>query len=179
MVIFLIVSFISTYIKCVDKTTFNDIDLICSIQIETGNSIEYYFDNFYYFIKKLWNKESIGMNILYIILFIIKLFLSALGLLYSFVNIKNLNLEYYQCSFQLLYFILYLIWLIKAIINNNDIGLAILNLLAETISLISIMIYLEIIELKFCGLNNNLKKYIEKRGNIEYEMTNLMTDNDS
>ena len=179
MVIFLIASFISTYIKCVDKTTFYDIDLLCLIQIETGNTVEYYFDNIYYFMKKLWDKDSIGMNFLYIFLFILKLFLYALALLYSFINIKNLNPEYYQCSFQLLYFIIYLIELIKAIINNDNIGLAILSLLAETVSLISTMIYLEIIELKFCGLNHNLKKHIEIRSNKEFELANLVDEDDS
>ena len=179
MMVFLIASFISTYIKCVDKATLYDIDLICSIQIETGNKIEYYFDNYFYFIKKLWDKDSIETNILYIFLFILNLFLNALGLLYSFVNIKNLNPEYYQCSYQLLYFIIFLIELIKAIINNDDIGVSVLRLLAETVSLISIMIYLEIIELKFYGLNNNLKKNIEKRSKTEYEMAHVIGDEDS
>ena len=179
MIIFLIASFISTYIKCPDMTTIYDIDLICTIKIEIGNTIEYYFDNYFYFIEKLWDKDSLGMNILYIFLFIIRLILESFGILLSFINTKNLNPEYYQCSYQLLFFIIFLIELIKAIINDDSIGISVLNLLTETISLISIMIYLEIIELKFCGLNNNLKKYIEKRGNIEYEMTNLMTDNDS
>ena len=170
MMVFLIASFISTYIKCVDKATLYDIDLICSIQIETGNKIEYYFDNYFYFIKKLWDKDSIETNILYIFLFILNLFLNALGLLYSFVNIKNLNPEYYQCSYQLLYFIIYLIELIKAIINDDNVGVSILKLLSEFLSLISIMIYLELIELRFCGLDSNLKMYIEKRGVSEYEM---------
>jgi hypothetical protein len=179
MVIFLIASFIATYIKCVDKTTFYDIDLLCLIQIETGNTVEYYFDNIYYFMKKLWDKDSLGMNFLYIFLFIIKLILYAFGLLYSFIIIKNLNPEYYQCSIQLLYFIIRLIELINAIINNDNIGLKICRLFAEIISLISIMIYLEIIELKFCGLNNNLKKHIEIRSNKEYELANLVDEDDS
>ena len=176
--IFLIASFISTYIKCADKTTFYDIDLICSIKIETGNKIDYYFDNFYYFLKKLWNKDSLGMNILYIFLFIIRLILEALRLLLSFINIKNLNPEYYQCSYQIFFFINYCIKLIKSIINDDDIGLTILRLLAEAVSLISIMIYLELIELKFCGLDNNLKRNIEIRGVNEYEMTITFTEND-
>ena len=53
MLIFLIASIISSIVKCTDKLY--DINLICLIKIEKGNAIEYYFDNFSYFFKKLWN----------------------------------------------------------------------------------------------------------------------------
>ena len=40
--------------------------------------------------------------------------------------------------------------------------------------LFSLLIYLEIIELNFCGLNKNIKREIEKRGKIE---TNILLSN--
>ncbi len=40
--------------------------------------------------------------------------------------------------------------------------------------LFSLLIYLEIIELNFCGLNKNIKIEIDKRGNIE---TNILLSN--
>ena len=53
-IILLIPSLISNAYKCVDKQTFNDINIICNIKIENGNVIEYYYDNFSYFFKQIW-----------------------------------------------------------------------------------------------------------------------------
>ena len=88
------------------------------------------------------------------------------------IIIIRLNPEYYQCSFQIFYFIIRLTELIRGIIND-DIYIPILNLISEIISLISSLIYLELIELKFCGLNSNLKINIVIRSKTDYEMNNL------
>ena len=72
IIIFLIPCLISSYIKCVDKTTLNDVDLICLVKIEKGKNIEFYFDSFSYYFEQLWrNDRNINENILYLILFII------------------------------------------------------------------------------------------------------------
>ena len=177
--ILLISSFISNFIKCSDPSKFNDINLICQIQIKEGDNIYYYFDNIFYFFSQLWRKDkSIGMNILYLILFIIRLILNAIRLLYSILIIKNLSPEYYQCTFQIYYFFILLIVLIKSIINGEDVLLPLYNILAEISSLIGIMIYLELIELKFFDLNYNLRKNIEIRGLDEYNFNNLFNEND-
>ena len=102
--------------------------------------------------------------------------MNALRLLFTFLIIKHLNPEYYLCSFEIYFFLLRLIDLIKAIINENDIKVPTFSLFAEIISLICIMIYLELIELKFCNLNRNLKKYIEIRSINEYIINNLNID---
>ena len=176
MILLLIASLISSFIKCVDKTTLNDVDLICLINIKEDNNTDYYFDSFYFFFEKLRDKETVGLNILYIFLFLLKILLNSLRLLFSLLIIKHLNPEYYLCSFIYYYFIIRLVYLIKTIIDDSDIKVTILNLIAQTISLICVMIYLELIELNFCNLDRNLKKNIEARSFSESSLNILYNE---
>ena len=179
VIILLVACLISSYVKCSDKSKINDIDLICFVKMEKGDTIEYYFDSFSYFFEQLWRKDrNTGMNILYLFLFIIQIFLNALRILYSIIIISLLNPEYYLCSFGIYFFCIRFLLLIKAIIEDDNIKVSIYNLIAETGSLIGIMIYLELIELKFCNLNNNLKKNIEHRGMTEYNLNNIYNENE-
>ena len=179
MIILLIPCLISTFIKCVDKEVIHDINLICSVQLEKENNTEYYFDSFSYFFDQLWRKDrNTWMNILYLFLFIIQIFLNALRILYSILIIKKLNPEYYLCSFELYCCSIRFFGLIKALIEDEDIKLETFNILAETMSLIGILIYLELIELNFCNLNHNLKKYIEIRSEYEYNINDSLTETD-
>ena len=50
------------------------------------------------------------------------------------------------------------------------------NIFAQISALIGIMIYLEFIELKFCKLNQNVKRYIETRSIIELNSVNESFD---
>ena len=119
------------------------------------------------------------MNIFYLFLFIIRIILNTFRILYFILIIRHLSPEYYSCSYDLYYIIINVIGLIKAIINKGDIKLEIYDVFAEIGSLIAILIYLEIIELNFCNLNHDLKKYIENRGNDEYNINNLYNEIDS
>ena len=176
MILLLIASLISSFIKCVDKTTLNDVDLICLVNIKEDNNTDYYFDSFSFFFDKLRDKETVGLNILYIFLFLLKILLNSLRLLFSLLIIKHLNPEYYLCSFIYYYFIIRLVYLIKTIIDDSDIKVTILNLIAQTISLICVMIYLELIELNFCNLDRNLKKNIEARSFSESSINILYNE---
>ena len=176
IIIFLSAALISSFIKCPDKTMLNDIDLICLIKI--GD--EYYFDSFSYFFQQLWNYDrTTWMNIFYLFLFIIRIILNTFRILYFILIIRHLSPEYYSCSYDLYYIIINVIGLIKAIINKGDIKLEIYDVFAEIGSLIAILIYLEIIELNFCNLNYDLKKYIENRGIDEYNIDNLYNEIDN
>ena len=53
------------------------------------------------------------------------------------------------------------------------------NVLTEIGALIGILIYLELIELKFCNLNHNLKKNIEMRSLSEYNDGDIDINSDS
>ena len=57
----------------------------------------------------------------------------------------------------------------KAFLNTSNYMVAkyCLDLSGDFFCLIGFLIYLEIIELNFCGLNNNLKKYITERSKTE------------
>jgi len=69
--------------------------------------------------------------------------------------------------------------MIKAIIDDNNIKTEFFNSIAEFVSLISIMIYLELIELNFCNLNHNLKKNIEIRSVKEYYLKEIFDDDET
>ena len=174
LIIFLVASLISTFVKCVDKSKIFDIDLICLIKIEKENKENYYFDNFFYFFEQLWrtNRKN-GINVLYLILFIIRLFLNGARILYIILIINYLSPEFYLCAYDLYYNILRYIELINVIINGGNIRLEIYNVLTEIGALVGIFIYLELIELKFMNLNLNIKKNIQIRSNKEYELYNL------
>ena len=173
--IFLFAAIISSLIKCVDKSTLNDIDLICLVQ--SGD--DYYFDSFSYFFEKLWsNQRTTSSNIFYLFLFFLGIILNTLRVIYFILIIRNLSPEYYSCSYDLYFTVTNVMSLIKAIIKNVDIKVEIYNLLAEIGALIAILIYLEIIELKFCNLNHDLKNHIENRGIDEYNINNIYNETD-
>jgi len=67
----------------------------------------------------------------------------------------------------------------KAIIDDNNIKTEFFNSIAEFVSLISVMIYLELIELNFCNLNHNLKRNIEIRSINEYIIEEIFDDDET
>ena len=174
----LIASFITNFYQCANISQYKGINFICSVEIKKDNHIEYYYDNFSYFFEKLWKKdESIGINLVYLLLYIIKLFLNSLKLLYSFLLIKNLNTEYYQCSFEIYFIILNVLLLIKVILNGENIKFQIYALLSQIAALIGIMIYLEFIEIKVYNLDKDVKRYIEMRSINDFNSLNEDKDN--
>ena len=169
-IMILIPSLVVNNNKCVDKNTFKDINTICHIEIKSGNNVEYYYDNFSYFFKQLWREDKeIGINILYTILFCLGIILDFIRTVISILLIKHLNPECYLCSWELYYFIIRFFNLVTAIIENENILLNIFNFLAEIVSVLGIMVYLELIELKFHQLDYNLRKNIELRSMEEYD----------
>ena len=68
-----------------------------------------------------------------------------------------MNPECYLCSWELYYFFIRLLGFITSLIQNKHILLEFFQLLAEIASVTGILVYLELIELKFFGLNYNLR----------------------
>ena len=177
MIIVLISCLISHFVKCANKEIINDIDLICLVKIETSNTIEYYFDNFSYYFEYLWKKDiNTWMNLCYLFLFIIRILLNYLRILYIILIIKKLSPEFYLCAYDIYYIINRTIGLINAIVNDGNVLIEIYNVLTEFGALVGISIYLELIELNFCNLNHNLKKYIEIRSIRDYKSSALETE---
>ena len=76
-------------------------------------------------------------------------------------------------------YIPYLIkYFIENIIKNLEFFVNIVLILIFIIELIVILIFLEIIEINFCGLNENLKRNIELRGIKDSSLDNEDDDED-
>ena len=73
-----------------------------------------------------------------------------------------------MCPACIYFFIIKLLNIINAIINNENILPELFNAIAELITIICTMIYLELIELKFLNLNRDLRKNIELRALSDY-----------
>ena len=110
--------------------------------------------------------------------------------------IKNLSPIHLMFSSPPLYFIIKIMILIIAIINLNDkpnetklngiiMTIFILSSIANIFNFIIILIYFEILELNFCGLNFDLRYKIIERGledlygNNEYNDAIIENDEDS
>ena len=170
----LIPSLILSSKKCVDKSIFDNIDFICKIKIVKNNLIEYYYDNFSYFFSKLWRADkTIGINILYIILFIIRIILVFITTVIRILLIEHLNPEFYICAYEMYFLIKYIFSFIDAILSEGSILLEVFHVLCNIFSVLGIMIYLELIELKFSLLDYFLKRNIERRSLIDYRLCSV------
>ena len=174
-------SILSNEIPCVDENTFKDIYLICTVNKTENNNIIYYYDNYSVFFS------SFG-NALYVVLYIIQIITSFGVNLFAILIIKFLSPECYICSNGLYYFIVGLIdtciFLFKGL-KNRDFDFQAYNyfeMLADFFHFIGSIIYLELIELKFFGLDYYLKKNIDIRSRKdvirEYSL-NGVNDNDN
>ena len=67
--------------------------------------------------------------------------------------------------------------IIDLIENFNNLKL-IVNVVDSILEILGILIFLEIIELKFWGLNYNLKKNIMKRSELELDSLNKINNDD-
>ena len=65
---------------------------------------------------------------------------------------------------------------VNALIEKENIWSEFFNSIAEIVGIISILIYLELIELRFLNLNRDLKKNIELRALTEYRSSELDED---
>ena len=131
---------------------------------------KYYYDNFF-------NYYESGKN------FLVRLIIILLGLLtyfssiyYCTLIIKTLTPIHVIFSFPIQFFIektflliFTAIFFIERLFNGENLSERFLaDIFGDTASIIGFLIYLEIFELNFCGLNFNLKKNIMERSESEY-----------
>ena len=90
-----------------------------------------------------------------------------------FFNNKKIRSFYLVVIPTVQYLIYETIDFILGVSNNNDnyIHKTLFCLLGDIISLFDSLVYLEILELNFCGFNKNLKKHIIKRSNLDINST--------
>ena len=173
---------ISTIIKCHEniKTFF------CFIT----NGEDYYVENFLIYFKKisLVYKQNKSDLIFIICLIISDIFVQSIKQFLLFSILKNLYPEYYFFSVPIvvIFYQIYSIFSSKIfkdyffVKDGEDYKLPliifIINIFQNFFAIIGFLIYLEIIELNFCGFNFNLRKNIMKRSDEDVEDFNIDID---
>ena len=145
----LIILFILSFIKC------NPSLLICSLHYK-GN---YYIDNiFNIFSKYNWYQ--------FIIIFVSGIFMGSVKVLIN-VTINSFSIFHIYLLFQIKEFGKGILEEMDKKANSWGIWIAFFSYFPE---IFLILVFLELIELKFCGLNKNMKKNIEKRAIEEVKL---------
>jgi len=157
---------IETFIKCSPKINF------CEVKDENNNS---YLDNFYIFndhLSKLSTPTEVFYEVCVILFGMIFKFFTCY---YNILIIKFLTPVYIIFYSSIYYFIIKIIAIFYNIMSANyffDIKyekaerrfyIFLLDLSGNFIAIFGFLIYLELIELRFCKLNYNLREAISKR----------------
>ena len=159
VIIFFIASIIPTFFECPENYFSSK---ICTVYENEGSAK--YFESFIIFFKKIWSKErSTFLNCVYILILLLKIAYSAFKFVFEIIIIKVLDPMYFLCSITIIYFFIQIISFIYFLIVNKLELSFIFGLLSFVFSNIGTLIYLELVELNFCGLNHNLKKNIDMR----------------
>ena len=166
---------ILTFIKCTGKIKF----FFCNI-LDEEDEDEYtlYMENILIFFNKLkdiYNEESKGDFIFLIFYILLDIILTSLFNFFFLSLLKNLSPEYYFFAGSVRDTLIKVIFLFHNKLfegyffvgEGRDYKLSLTKFLLETIgnflTFFGFLVYLEIIELNFWGLNFNLKKNIIKR----------------
>ena len=186
----LIAIIIETSAKCVGENK----DFFCKINIyydEKTTQHDSYVEHFIMFFGDFFGLPITDI-IIQIILFLLGITFFYFSLYYEAFVIQSLTPSHFLFSSTVFLFCNELKELIKYIITPADnsemhseisyqIQISILNILAFIFSLIGFMIYLELIVLNFCDLNNNLCLTINNTSNrdtIENDVTESIIIND-
>ena len=130
---------------------------------ENGNNI-YYYDNIYDLFENIRQIDAINA-----------ILLSLLPFAYGIYTLL-INKIIYEFTLYHIYIPLLFERFISEIINQTDAFDIIILTIFFTFELIIILVFLEIIEVNFCGLNENLKRNIESRGIIDSSLININDD---
>jgi len=128
----------------------------------SNNKTDRYIENFFIFIEDFLKLNSKDRSIEIVLVFFGTIFYYC-SLYFDILVIKYLTPMHFSfCN--LIYLLLTrLTDLISSIINNNFTFNILFKIAPFICSFIGFLIYLELIELNFCNLNYNLRKYINER----------------
>ena len=162
-----IFSLIATFKSCgkrKEEEVYDLYDYLCFI---TDNDGERFIENF-----KVYFSGNLGKDLLYSLSGAIAY---AAYSLFLFKIVQHLNPIYKSFSFPVFYFLEKIILLYK--VNDNQPLKYVnesffLDLSSDAAAIIIFLIYLEIIELNFCDLNKNLRKYIITRSKNDFDKYN-------
>ena len=170
-----IVCIITTFAKCTEIPKDNEnvkdfYDYICKVKITSTESITKYFDSYIEYFEDFNNEEIIPI-LIKIILGSLFFFLSKY---YSILVIKYLTPVHLTFSIPIYNFAQKAFVIINTLIRTQRfmfenpiryiIPKLILDFSTDILSILGFLIYLEIIELNFCGLDLNLRNKIMERG---------------
>ena len=114
-----------------------------------------YIDNFYSIFSNFTFIQFFG-------LFIYSILFAAINVLFNFI-IKDYTICHIFLSYQLFAFETCFE------LENNTILSIIINIISILIEIFITLVFLEIIQLKFCGLDKNIRENIQKRAILDYE----------
>ena len=123
---------------------------------------KYYFDN----INSFFNGYNLGEIILYFIYYVIN---SIRDFIMINIIIENYSINYIFLPFNVISILVNIIEIFK--FYDFEISLICLLIFSFFCEIISICVYLEIIELNFCGLSENINKNIKKRALEDSKIT--------
>ena len=166
-----IFSSITTFISCgkKDNNIYDIYEYIC--KVVDKNNDNRYIENY-----KVYFTGKYVKDLLYTLIGAIAYNIYTF---FFFQTIKYFNPVYKSFSWPLIFFIHKLILIYQI---NNDESIKYLNasffldLSSDISAIIAFLIFLEIIELNFCGLNKNLRKYITLRSKKDSNYYNIMDD---
>jgi hypothetical protein len=165
------VDFVNELYTDINNITYPMSKQICFVSEynENENILKFYYDNFFLFFKDYNLKED-----KFEIFFVMPLYF----LLISIINICNIMMiryldpNYILINKNVSYFLekfIYYFFIIKCNEEYGTFSFFIIDEIQLLISIISNLIYIEVIELKFCELDYDLKKNIEIRCEKEKE----------
>ena len=147
-----------------------------------NNITNYYYDSIFIYynqIKNVYNEEKMRFYLeillltpLYIIICFFEFTCEILIIHYLNPNFILIRDNFYYSILTLIFFLLD----IERLDNKQIIKFSILET-AEFLALVGYSIYLEIIELRFCGLDNDLKKKIKERGIKDITLSKIDDNN--
>jgi len=129
---------------------------------ENGNNKSRYIENFFIYIEDFLKIDSKDKSI-EIILAIFGTICYYCSLYFDILVIKYLTPMHFSFCNLIYLLLIEITELIKNIITNSFISKNLFKIAPFISSFIGFLIYLEIVELNFCNLNYNLRKYINKR----------------
>ena len=198
LILYGIIGFVLTSIACSIETSFKCVgenkDFFCKIYVYyvNNNTIignDSYVENIHIFFKD-FSGLKIKEKIIEIFLFLFGKIFYYCSLYFEIIVIKYLTPMHFMFSSLIYLLIFEFIYLIQNNTSEYDKdevsyedyqkyqkyqnSISVLNIIVYIISLIGFMIYLEIIEINFCKLNYNLRKYINDRSIKDSEI--IMND---
>ena len=140
-----------------------------------------YYDSFTAFYDEYFKDSFKFIDIiLFIILVISKFFVS----LYYVLTIKYLTPVYAVCLPSIHYFILQIILVFNTIIQgkteiiSSQLAKVIIEILTDFFSILGIFVYIELIEIRICGLHYNLRRFIISRSLSDFDIYGIIDDDD-